>query len=38
MKDFIKWLGVNEKVAKVAVWMLIFMVFLMKVWAFLIIR
>ena len=28
MKDFIKWLGVNEKVAKVAVWMLIFMVFL----------
>lgn len=26
MKDFIKWLGVNEKVAKVAVWMLIFMV------------
>lgn len=28
MKDFIKWLGVNEKVAKVAVWMLIFMIFL----------
>lgn len=28
MKDFIKWLGVNEKIAKVAVWMLIFMVFL----------
>ncbi len=28
MKDFIKWLGVNEKVAKVAVWMLIIMVFL----------
>ena len=27
MKDFIKWLGVNEKVAKVAVWMLIIMVF-----------
>ena len=26
MKDFIKWLGVNEKIAKVAVWMLIFMV------------
>ena len=23
MKDFIKWLGINEKVAKVAVWMLI---------------
>lgn len=28
MKDFLKWLGVNEKVAKVAVWMLIIMVFL----------
>lgn len=28
MKDFIKWLGVNEKVAKVAVWLLIIMVFL----------
>ena len=28
MKDFIKWLGVNEKVAKIAVWMLIIMVFL----------
>ena len=28
MKDFVKWLGVNEKIAKVAVWMLIFMVFL----------
>ena len=28
MKDFIKWLGVNEKVAKVVVWMLIIMVFL----------
>ena len=28
MKDFIKWLGVNEKVAKVAVWILIIMVFL----------
>lgn len=28
MKDFIKWLGVNEKIAKVAVWMLIFMVML----------
>lgn len=26
MKDFIKWLGVNEKVAKVAVWMLIILV------------
>jgi len=26
MKDFIKWLGVNEKVAKVAVWLLIIMV------------
>ena len=31
MKDFIKWLGVNEKVAKVAVWMLIFMVFLIVI-------
>ena len=28
MKDFIKWLGVNEKVAKVAVWLLIIMIFL----------
>lgn len=28
MKDFIKWLGVNEKIAKVAVWLLIIMVFL----------
>lgn len=28
MKDFVKWLGVNEKVAKIAVWMLIFMGFL----------
>ena len=28
MKEFIKWLGVNEKVAKVAVWILIIMVFL----------
>ena len=28
MKEFFKWLGVNEKVAKVAVWMLIIMVFL----------
>lgn len=28
MKDFLKWLGVNEKVAKIAVWFLIFMVFL----------
>lgn len=26
MRDFIKWLGVNEKVAKVAVWLLIIMV------------
>ena len=31
MKDFIKWLGVNEKIAKVAVWMLIFMVALIIV-------
>lgn len=31
MKDFIKWLGVNEKVAKVAVWMLIIMVFLIVI-------
>ena len=28
MKEFIKWLGVNEKVAKVVVWMFILMVFL----------
>lgn len=28
MKDFIKWLGVNEKVAKVVVWLFIIMVFL----------
>ena len=26
MKDFIKWLGVNEKIAKVVVWLLIIMV------------
>ena len=26
MKKFIKWLGVNEKVAKIAVWLLIIMV------------
>ena len=28
MKDFIKWLGVDEKIAKVAVWALIIMVLL----------
>lgn len=28
MKEFIKWLGINDKVAKVAVWLLIIMVFL----------
>ena len=28
MKEFVKWLGVNEKIAKVAVWLLIIMVFL----------
>ena len=28
MKDFVKWLGVNEKIAKVIVWLLIIMVFL----------
>lgn len=28
MKEFLKWLGVNEKVAKIAVWIFIFMVFL----------
>ena len=28
MKDFFKWLGVNEKVAKIAVWILIIMMFL----------
>lgn len=26
MKDFIKWLGVNEKIAKLVVWLLIFMI------------
>ena len=26
MKDFVKWLGVNEKVAKAIVWLLIIMV------------
>lgn len=31
MKDFIKWLGVNEKIAKVAVWLLIIMVTLIIV-------
>lgn len=28
MKDFIKWLGVNEKAAKALVWLLIIMIFL----------
>lgn len=28
MKDFVKWLGVNEKIAKVGVWLLIIMVML----------
>lgn len=28
MKDFLKWLGVNEKVAKVAIWLFIIMAFL----------
>ena len=28
MKDFIKWLGVNEKVAKVVVWLMIIMIML----------
>lgn len=28
MKDFVKWLGVNEKIAKVIVWLLIIMVML----------
>lgn len=31
MKDFIKWLGVNEKVARVSVWLLIIMVSLIIV-------
>lgn len=31
MKDFIKWLGVNEKIAKIAVWLLIIMVTLIIV-------
>lgn len=31
MKDFIKWLGVNEKIAKVVVWMFIIMVFLILI-------
>ena len=30
MKDFIKWLGVNEKIAKVVVWILIIIVTLNK--------
>lgn len=28
MKDFLKWLGANEKVAKVGIWIFIFMAFL----------
>lgn len=28
MKEFLKWLGINEKVAKIAVWLLIFMMIL----------
>lgn len=28
MKDFLKWLGVNEKVAKVAIWLFVIMAFL----------
>lgn len=28
MKDFFKWLGINDKVAKVAIWLLIIMAFL----------
>lgn len=28
MKDFVKWLGVNEKIAKLVVWIFIIMVFL----------
>lgn len=31
MKEFLKWLGVNEKVAKLAVWIFIFMFFLIVV-------
>lgn len=31
MKDFLKWLGVNEKVAKVAIWLFIIMVCLIVV-------
>ena len=31
MKEFLKWLGVNEKVAKVVVWMLIIMIFLIVI-------
>ena len=31
MKDFVKWLGVNEKIAKVVVWLLIIMVTLIIV-------
>lgn len=31
MKDFIKWLGVNEKIAKVVVWILIIMIMLIIV-------
>ena len=31
MKDFIKWLGVNEKIAKVVVWFFIFTVMLITI-------
>ena len=31
MKDFIKWLGVNEKIAKVVVWLFIIMVMLITI-------
>lgn len=35
MKDFLKWLGINEKIAKVAVWALIIMILLIIFNAFL---
>ena len=27
MREFIKWLGINEKIAKIAIWIFIFMIF-----------
>ncbi len=35
MKEFLKWLGINEKIAKIAVWLFIFMVSLIIINVFL---